>query len=115
MEVRASCLLCSGRTAAACRTASSRGVGQRPGWDLRVPFRGLHGTRSAVAYRNTAVEDSLLSILLRHAVQPYFIICSIGTQIFDKALCDLVASVSVMPKAVFGQLNYSVLTPRPIQ
>ena len=41
--------------------------------------------------------------------------CSIGTQIFDKALCDLGASVSVMPKAVFDQLNYSVLTPTPMQ
>ena len=37
-----------------------------------------------------------------------------GTE-FDKALCDLSASVSVMPKAVFDQLNYSVLTQTPMQ
>ncbi|XP_039841728.1 uncharacterized protein LOC120702016 [Panicum virgatum] len=41
--------------------------------------------------------------------------CSIGAQNFDKALCDLGASVSVMPKAVFDQLNYTELTPTPMQ
>ena len=41
--------------------------------------------------------------------------CSIGAHSFDKALCDLDASVSVMPKAIFDQLNYSVLTPTPMQ
>ena len=40
---------------------------------------------------------------------------SIGAQSFDKALCDLGASVNVMPKTVFDQLNYSVLTPTPMQ
>jgi len=43
------------------------------------------------------------------------IICSIGAQNLDKALCDLGASVSVMPKAVFDQLNYTELTPTPMQ
>jgi hypothetical protein len=37
--------------------------------------------------------------------------CSIGSQNFENALCDLVASVSVMPKKVFDKLNYSTLTP----
>ncbi|XP_039841678.1 uncharacterized protein LOC120701955 [Panicum virgatum] len=37
------------------------------------------------------------------------------TENFDKALCDLGASVSVMPKAVFDQLNYTKLTPTPMQ
>ena len=41
--------------------------------------------------------------------------CSIGTQNFDKILCDLGASVSVMSKAVFDQLNYTELTPTPMQ
>ena len=41
--------------------------------------------------------------------------CSIGTQNFDKALCDLGASVSVMPNVVFDQLNYTELTPTPMQ
>ena len=42
-------------------------------------------------------------------------------QMFDRgtelrhALCDLGASVSVMPKAVFDQLNYTELTPTPMQ
>ena len=31
--------------------------------------------------------------------------CSIRIQYFDQALCDLGASVSVMPKAVFNKLN----------
>ena len=39
--------------------------------------------------------------------------CSIGARSFDKSLCDLGASVS-MPKAVFDQLNYSMLTPTPL-
>ena len=37
--------------------------------------------------------------------------CSIGDQNFENALCDLGASISVMPKRVFDKLNYSTLTP----
>jgi hypothetical protein len=37
--------------------------------------------------------------------------CSIKNQNFENALCDLGASVSVMPKKVFDKLNYSTLTP----
>jgi hypothetical protein len=37
--------------------------------------------------------------------------CSIESQNFKNALCDLGASVSVMPKKVFDKLNYSTLTP----
>ena len=37
--------------------------------------------------------------------------CSIENQNFEHALCDLGASVSVMPKTVFDKLNYSILTP----
>jgi hypothetical protein len=36
---------------------------------------------------------------------------SIESQNFENALCDLGASVSVMPKKVFDKLNYSTLTP----
>jgi hypothetical protein len=39
------------------------------------------------------------------------ITCSIGTQIFNHALCDLGAGVSVMPKAAFDKLSYTHLTP----
>jgi hypothetical protein len=39
------------------------------------------------------------------------ITCSIGTQHFDHALCDLGASVSVMPKSVFDRLNFTNLEP----
>ena len=35
--------------------------------------------------------------------------CSIGTQYFGNALCDLGASVSVMPK-----VNFTHLTPTPM-
>ncbi|KAK3120032.1 hypothetical protein QOZ80_9AG0679840 [Eleusine coracana subsp. coracana] len=34
---------------------------------------------------------------------------------FDHALCDLGASVSVMPKDVFDKLNYTTLSPMPMQ
>src|SRR6185503_736921 len=35
------------------------------------------------------------------------ITCSIGAQHFGRALCDLGASVSVMPKAVYDKLNFT--------
>jgi hypothetical protein len=37
--------------------------------------------------------------------------CSIGDQYFNDALCDLGASVSVVPKAVFDKLHHSKLVP----
>jgi hypothetical protein len=37
--------------------------------------------------------------------------CLIGTQKFDQALCDLEASVSVMPKVIYDQLNHDSLVP----
>ncbi|WVZ83371.1 hypothetical protein U9M48_030529 [Paspalum notatum var. saurae] len=37
--------------------------------------------------------------------------CSIGTQHFDQALCDLGASVIVMPKVVFDKLTHATLAP----
>jgi hypothetical protein len=37
--------------------------------------------------------------------------CLIGTQKFDQALCDLGASVSVMPKVIYDQLNNDSLVP----
>jgi hypothetical protein len=37
--------------------------------------------------------------------------CSIGDQHFNNALCDLGASVSVMPKVVFDKLHHSKLVP----
>ena len=37
--------------------------------------------------------------------------CSIVSQNFENVLCDLGASVSVMPKKVFDKLNYSTLMP----
>ncbi len=43
------------------------------------------------------------------------ITCSIGAQQFDQALCDLGASVSVMPKYVFDKLNFTVLAPTPMR
>ena len=43
------------------------------------------------------------------------ITCSIGTQWFDHALCDLGASISVIPKVVFDKLNFTHLAPMPMQ
>jgi hypothetical protein len=39
------------------------------------------------------------------------ITCSIGSQHFSHALCDLGASASIMPKVVFDKLNYHALAP----
>ncbi|XP_066161948.1 uncharacterized protein [Oryza sativa Japonica Group] len=49
-----------------------------------------------------------------HTPQAPMITCSIGAQQFDQALCDLGASVSVMPKDVFDKLNFTVLAPTPM-
>ncbi|XP_034580812.1 uncharacterized protein [Setaria viridis] len=43
------------------------------------------------------------------------ITCMIGTHHFDHALCDLGASVSIMPIVVSDHLNYMDLSPTPIQ
>jgi hypothetical protein len=40
--------------------------------------------------------------------------CSIEMQFFQHALCDLGASVSVMPKAIFYELIHTPLTPTPM-
>jgi hypothetical protein len=37
--------------------------------------------------------------------------CTIGDQYFNNALCDLGASVSVMPTAVYHKLNHTALEP----
>jgi hypothetical protein len=37
--------------------------------------------------------------------------CLIGTQKFDQVLCDLGASMSVMPKVIYDQLNHDSLVP----
>jgi hypothetical protein len=37
--------------------------------------------------------------------------CQIGTQKFDQALCDLGATMSVMPKVIYDQLNHDSLVP----
>ena len=64
-----------------------------------------------------ACSASILQQLPEKKKDPGFstIRCSIGAQNFDKALCDLGASVSVMPKAVFDQLDNTELTPTTMQ
>jgi len=37
--------------------------------------------------------------------------CSIYDQYFDHALCDIGASVNIMPKIIFEQLQYPALSP----
>ena len=39
------------------------------------------------------------------------ITCSIGSQHFSHALCDLGESISVMPKVVYDKLNYHEFAP----
>jgi hypothetical protein len=42
------------------------------------------------------------------------IACSIWIQYFEHALCDLGASISVMPKVIFDKLNLTQLAPTPM-
>jgi hypothetical protein len=37
--------------------------------------------------------------------------CLAGTQKFDQALCDLGATMSIMPKVIYDQLNHDSLVP----
>jgi hypothetical protein len=37
--------------------------------------------------------------------------CLIGTQKFDQSLCDLRATVSVIPKVIYDQLNHDSFVP----
>ena len=39
------------------------------------------------------------------------IICSIYDQYFEHALCGLGASVNIMPKVIYEELDYSTLSP----
>jgi hypothetical protein len=42
------------------------------------------------------------------------ITCSIRAQQFDHTLCNLWASVTVMPKVIFDKLNFTHLAPTPV-
>ncbi|WVZ48697.1 hypothetical protein U9M48_000116 [Paspalum notatum var. saurae] len=57
-------------------------------------------------------EECSTAILKKKDPGSPTISCSIGTQHFDQALCDLGASVSVMPKVIFDKLNHDALAPR---
>jgi hypothetical protein len=37
--------------------------------------------------------------------------CLIGTQKFDESLCDLGASMSIMPKVIYDKLDHDSLVP----
>ena len=41
--------------------------------------------------------------------------CFIRIQYFDQALCDIGASVSVMPKVIFDKLNFTRFAPTLMQ
>jgi len=56
---------------------------------------------------------AILDSLLEKKKDPGYptITCSIGSQHFTHALCDLGASVSVMPEVVYDKFNHHVLAP----
>ncbi|KAJ1255266.1 hypothetical protein BS78_K270700 [Paspalum vaginatum] len=56
-------------------------------------------------------EECSVAILKKKDPGSPTISCSIGTQHFDQALCDLGASVSVMLKVIFDKLNHDALAP----
>ncbi|XP_066159864.1 uncharacterized protein [Oryza sativa Japonica Group] len=62
-------------------------------------------------------SNVILHMLLEKKKDPgcATITCLIGAQQFDQALCDLGASVSVMPKDVFDKLNFTMLEPTPMR
>ncbi|WVZ49118.1 hypothetical protein U9M48_000499 [Paspalum notatum var. saurae] len=66
-----------------------------------------------VVHLTEECSAAILNQLLEKKQDPRnpYISCSIGTQNFDQALCDLGASVSVMPKVVFDKLTHATLAP----
>jgi hypothetical protein len=58
---------------------------------------------------NAAILDGLPDKMSDPGVST--ISCLIGTQKFDQALCDLRASMNVMPKVIYDQLNHDSLVP----
>jgi hypothetical protein len=56
-------------------------------------------------------EECSAAILKKKDLGCPTINCSIGSEHFENALCDLGASISVMPKVVFDKLNYTSLSP----
>jgi hypothetical protein len=58
---------------------------------------------------SSAILDGLLDKMCDLGVPT--ISCLIGTQKFDQALCDLRASMRVMPKVIYNQLDHDYLVP----
>jgi hypothetical protein len=56
-------------------------------------------------------EECSAAILKKKDPRFPTISCSIGSEHFENALCNLGASISVMPKIVFDKLNYTSLSP----
>jgi hypothetical protein len=56
-------------------------------------------------------EECSAAILTKKDPECPTISYSIGSEHFENALCDLGASVSVMPKVVFDKINYTSLSP----
>jgi hypothetical protein len=56
-------------------------------------------------------EECSAAILKKKGLGCPMISCSISFEHFENVLCDLGASVSVMPKVVFDKLNYTSLSP----
>jgi hypothetical protein len=50
-------------------------------------------------------EECSAAILKKKDPECPMISCSIGSEHFENTLCDLGASVSIMPKVVFDKLN----------
>nr|BAI39843.1 hypothetical protein [Oryza sativa Indica Group] len=89
-----------------------------------ITTRGGHTQQQEIAPNNggdqadgTMQQPVILHKLLEKKKDPGCptITCSIGAQQFDQALCDLGASVNIMPKDVFDKLNFTVLAPTPMR
>jgi hypothetical protein len=57
------------------------------------------------------MDECSAAILKKKDLRCPTINCSIGSEHFENALFDLVASISVLPKVVFDELNYTSLSP----
>jgi hypothetical protein len=83
--------------------------------DILIKKRAL--PTSKVVKHTEEFSTAILNHLLEKKEDPGCptITCMIGSQRFDHALFDIGASVSVMPKVVLDQLNYTELSPTTIR
>ena len=80
------------------------------GWgnSFRMPLRTNHAGRYNPPMND--VWDGMVAVVQKDPGVP-MISCSIYVKHFEQCLCDLGASVNIMPKVIYEELDYPTLSP----